>query len=337
MIFPLFLRPLPKLARGTINTVSSALLALVLAVTFGHAAADDYPSRPIRIIVPLAAGGSSDAAARLAAAALSRHINQNVIVENRAGGGGAVGTEAAAHADPDGYTLLLSNAAAFTVIPTSRKVNYDVEKDFVALGQILSAPQALVVDADAKFKSVRELVEYARANPDKVSFGSAGIGTTTHLSIQLLQQDASISLVHVPYRATNLSVADVISHSIDAVFGDIATLVSLVTAGKLKALATTGDARSPLLPDVPTMVELGYPRVRTVNWFGLHVSSGTPKDIQQRLKQAVEAMQTDPEFRAMLTKNATSTGTVGADAFDKMIHEERERLAPVIRALGPIN
>jgi tripartite-type tricarboxylate transporter receptor subunit TctC len=337
MIFSLFLRPLPKLARGIIDTSLSALLALVLAVTFGHAAADDYPSRPIRIIVPLAAGGSSDAAARLAAAALSRHINQSVIVENRAGGGGAVGTEAAAHADPDGYTLLLSNAAAFTVIPNSRKVNYDVEKDFVALGQILSAPQALVVDADSKFKSVRELVEYARANPDKISFGSAGIGTTTHLSIQLLQQDASISLVHVPYRATNLSVADVISHSIDAVFGDIATLVSLVNGGKLKALATTGDTRSPLLPDAPTMVELGYPKVRTVNWFGLHVSSGTPNDIQQRLKQAVEAMQTDPEFRAMLAKNATSTGTVGADAFDKMIHEERERLAPVIRALGPIN
>ena len=161
---------------------------------------------------------------------LGRRINQNVYVENRTGGGGNVGTEAAATAPADGYTLFLSDAATFIVVPLTQKVNYDVEHDFVGLGQVANAPQALVVGDNSKFKSVSELVAYAKANPGKVSFGSAGIGTTTHLSIQLFQQNASISLVHVPYRGTSLSVADVLSGNIDAIFGDIGTLVRLVEA-----------------------------------------------------------------------------------------------------------
>jgi len=308
--------------------------SLVIALSAGRSAIaeDDYPSHPIRIIVPFAAGGPSDTAGRIAAVTLSRHINQNVYVEDRTGGGGIVGTQAAATAPADGYTLFLSDAATFIVIPLTQKVGYDVEKDFVALGQIANAPQALVVNSESKFKSVHDLVDFARSNPGKVSFGSAGIGTTTQLSIELLQQDASISLVHVPYRGTSLSVADVLNRNIDAVFGDVATLVPFIQSGKLVALATTGDARALLLPDVPTMVELGYPKVRMVNWFGLHVNAGTPAKVQQRLKVAVAATQVDPVFAANLARIGTSTGTVGAEAFDKMVREGRERLASVIRA-----
>jgi len=305
----------------------------------GHSAVaqDSYPSHPVRIIVPFAAGGPSDTAGRLAAAALGPRLGQSVIVEDRTGGGGIVGTQAAAVAPADGYTLFLSDAATFIVIPLSRKVDYNVEKDFVGLGQIASAPQALAVNARSEFKSVRDLVDFARANPGKVSFGSAGIGTTTHLSLVLFQDNAGIQLVHVPYRGTSLSVEDVMSGNLDAIFGDVATLVPFIKSGSLVALATTGDIRAPLLPDVPTMVELGYPKVRMINWFGLHVSSATPTPVLHRLETAVVAMQVDPEFKASLAKIGTSTSTVGATAFNKMVQENRERIAPVIRSLGPLN
>jgi tripartite-type tricarboxylate transporter receptor subunit TctC len=309
---------------------------LLAAASLTAAFADDFPSRPLRIIAPIAAGGPSDTAARLAAAVLSRHLGQNVIVENRTGAGGVIGTEAAANAAPDGYTLLLSIAATFTVIPVAKTVGYDIDRDFVPLGQIWNAPQALVVNVDSQFKSVADLVDYARANPGKVTFGSAGIGTTTHLSIELLSKDAGVHLVHVPYRGTSQSAADVLSKQIDAVFGDISNLAPFVEAGKLKAIATTGTARSSLLPDVPTMIEAGHPGVRTVNWYGLHAIAKTPPAVLDKLRAAVLATQTDPEFKAALAKNATSTGTLGAEAFDKMIQEDRERLTPVVRSLGAI-
>jgi tripartite-type tricarboxylate transporter receptor subunit TctC len=308
------------------------------AVLTGPAKTDEaYPSHPIRIIVPFSAGGPSDTTARIAAKTLSTYLKQTVYIENRTGGGGSVGIEAAAEAPADGYTLVLSDAATFVVVPLSRKVDYNIEKDFVGIGQIASAPQALVVSPQSKFKTVKDLVEFARANPGKVSFGSAGIGTTTHLSILLLQQDSSISLVHVPYRGTSLSVADVLGQNIDAVFGDVATLTSFVDAGNLTALGTTGDTRSFVLPNVPTMTELGYPGVKMVNWFGLHVRAETPADIQQKLKTAVLAMQGDPEFTDSLAKSRMSAGAVGADAFNVMVREFRDRLSPVIKALGPIN
>jgi tripartite-type tricarboxylate transporter receptor subunit TctC len=312
--------------------------AIAVVLLAEPAQADDpYPSHPIRIVVPFAAGGPSDTTARIAAKTLGTYIKQSVYIENRTGGGGSVGVEAAATATADGYTLVLSDAATFVVLPLSRKVDYDIEKDFVGIGQIASAPQALVVSPQSKFKTVEDLVLFARANPGKVSFGSAGIGTTTHLSILLLQQNASISVVHVPYRGTSLSVADVLSQNIDAVFGDIATLAPFVDSGKLKALATTDDKRSPVLPDVPTMKELGYPGVKMVNWFGLHVLADTPTDIQQKLKDATLAMQRDPEFIETVAKVRMSAGAGGTEAFNAMVREFRTRLGPVIKALGPIN
>lgn len=334
------MKTLPR--RGSFGFLSQCWLAAAMFVSLGLLswvanpvrAADVYPTRPIRIIVPFSAGGPSDTAGRIAAANLTRYIGQNVFVEDRTGGGGIVGTQAAASAPADGYTLFLSDASTFIVVPLTQKVDYNVEKDFVGLGQIANSPQALVVNARSKFKSVQDLVAFARANPKKLTFGSAGIGTTTDLSIQLLEQAASASIVHVPYRGTSLSVADVLNGNIDGVFGDAPTLAPFVQAGKLRALATTGDARTPVLPDVPTMIELGFSKVRMVNWFGLHLSSATPPDVQRKLRAAVEAMQRDPQFIAALAKYGTSTGTVGAEAFNSMVNDMRARLTPLIEATG---
>jgi tripartite-type tricarboxylate transporter receptor subunit TctC len=305
----------------------------VLALTIGTANGDEFPDRALRIIAPISAGGPSDTAARLAAVALSRQLKQNVIVENRTGAGGVVGTEAARTAPADGYTLLESIAATFSVIPTAKAVSYDPEKDFIPLGQIWSAPQAFVVSSSSRFKTVAELVAYARDNPGGVTFGSAGVGTTTHLSILLLQQAAGITVTHVPYRGTINSVADIMAGNIDAAFGDVSNVLPFIEAGKLTVLATTGPERTPLLPNVPTMKEVGLRGVVTVNWYGLHVSSKTPAEVVAILKAAVRAVQDDPEFKAALAKNGTSTGTAGADAFAILIHEERERLAPIVQKL----
>jgi tripartite-type tricarboxylate transporter receptor subunit TctC len=308
--------------------------ALALALANASVAAEVYPSRPIRIIAPIAAGGPSDTAARLFAQALGYQLGQTVIVENRTGGGGVIGTDVAAHARPDGYTLLLSIAATFTIIPAIEKVNYNPEKDFVPLGQIWYAPQALVVSAQSKIKSVADLVSYARTNPGKLTFGSAGIGTTTYLSIMLLAREAGIKVIHVPYRGTSESLKDVLGGQIDAIFGDVSTLAPLVHAGSLTALAITAPQRSTLLPNVPTMAESGLPNVRTVNWYGLHALAGTPPAVLDRLKSAVRAAQLDAAFRAALAEHATTTGTIGAEDFAAMIHEEVQRLFPMVRSLG---
>ena len=312
------------------------LPALFLLVASGAlaAGAEGYPSRPIRIISPYSTGGPSDTAVRLIAEPLARQLHQPVIIENRTGAGGVIGTAAALHSPADGYTLLVSAAATFTTIPAAEKVDYDPERDFVPLGQIWSASTTLVVNAQSKFKTVAELVAYARANPNKLSFGSAGNGTTTHLSIELLSREAGIKVIHVPYRSTANSMVDLLGGQIDAIFGDPATVAPQVQAGKLAALATLASERSVLFPNAPTMAEAGLPGVKTSNWYGLHALAGTPPAVLDRLKVAVLAAQQDPAYKASLARIANATGTVGAEAFAEMIHEEIRRLAPVARSMA---
>ena len=310
------------------------LTVLALGILNAGVAADEYPSRPIRIITPMAAGGSSDSAARLITDALGRQLGQSVVIENRGGAGGVIGTEAAARAQPDGYTLLVSAAATFTVVPAVKKASYDPVKDFVPLGQIWYAPQALVVRSQSSIKTVADLVAYAKANPGKLTFGSAGNGTTTHLSILLLSQEAGINVIHIPYKSSGPSVIDVLGGQIDAGFGSIPTLAPHVQSGKLTALAVTAPQRSPLLPNAPTMAEAGLPGVKIINWFGLHALAGTPSEVLDRLKSAVRAAQLDPAYHASLAKIAMTTGTVGAERFAEMIREDAQRLAPIVRSSG---
>ena len=316
------------------SIAKGVLAALAAGMAITGAVADEYPSRTVRIISPMQAGGSTDTAARLIAEALGRQLGQTVIVENRSGAGGAIGTEIAARSQADGYTIVLSAAASFTIVPAVKKVGYDPKKDFVPLGQIWSAAQALVVRAQSNIKMVTDLVAYAKANPGKLTFGSAGIGTMTHLSIGLLSQEAGINVNHIPYKSSGQSITDVLGGQIDAIFGDISTLAPQVQSGALTALAVTAPQRSLLLPNVPTMAEAGLPGVRTVNWFGLHALARTPPAVLERLKTAVRAAQMDPAYQASLTKIANSTGTVGAERFAEMIREEAQRLAPIVRSLG---
>ena len=312
----------------------SILTALALAMTITVAAADEFPSRVVRIIAPMPAGGSVDTAARLIAEPLGRQLGQTVIVENRSGAGGVVGIESAARAQPDGYTLVVISVAHWSIIPAVKKVGYDAKKDFAPLGQIWSASQALVVGAQSKIKTVADLVAYAKANPGKLTFGSAGNGTLTHLAIGLLSKETGIKVVHVPYRATSQGVMDILGGQIDALFGDISVLAPNVDSGKLTALAVAAPQRSPLLPKAPTTAELGLPEVRITAWFGLYALARTPPAVLERLRSAMRAAQLDPAYQASLAKIANSTGTVGSERFAELVQEEDQRLAPIVRSLG---
>ena len=318
--------------------VRVGLAALALGILPAAARAeDDYPSRPVTVVIPFTAGGPADTAARSFAEVLRHHLGQPLIAENRPAASGITGTEAVALGEADGYTLLLGGIAALVLVPPVQKVRYDVQKDFVPLGLIWRSPQVFAVRPDIGVKTVAEFVDYAKANANagKVTIGSAGTGTVTHLAGELLQRESGIELLHVPYRSTANSLTDLVGGHIDAIFGDVAILQPHVRSGSIRALAITSPERSPLLPDLATMAEAGFPRVRTEVWYGLLASARTPAPVLEKLKAAVASAQADPAFRESLAKFGISPATPGSESFAAFIREEVERWTPIVTSLKP--
>jgi tripartite-type tricarboxylate transporter receptor subunit TctC len=309
------------------------LAALALGMSLNTGLADDYPSRPVTIIIPFTAGGPADTAARTVSEVLRRHLGQPLIAENRPAASGVPGTEAVALGEPDGYTLLLGGIAALVLVPPIQKVRYDVEKDFVPLGLIWRSPQVFAVSTKLGVNAVDEFVAHAKAHPGKVTIGSAGNGTVTHLAGELLKRESGIELVHVPYRSTANSVTDLVGGHIDAIFGDVAILQPHVRSGAIRALALTSPERSPLLPELATMTEVGLPRVRTEVWYGLLVPARAPAPVLTRLKSAVASAQADPAFRDSLSKFGINPPPSGSESFARFIREEIERWTPIVTSL----
>ena len=268
----------------------------------------DFPSRPVRILVPYSAGGTSDTAARLVADPLSRHLGQAVVVENRGGAGGLTGTEAFFAMPADGYTLLVGGAGPFAIIPPTKKVSYSVEHDVLPLGAIWRSPQLFAVNPRLGLRTMADFLARARANPGKILVGSAGIGALTHLSIELLKREAKIDVTHVPYRSTGGTLPALIGGHIDAAFGDVSVLATYVRAGTIAALAIAAPRRSPLLPDLVTMSEAGLPGFEAENWFGLVVNSRTPEPVVAHLRAAMLATQNDLVYRENLVKQGAGVG-----------------------------
>jgi tripartite-type tricarboxylate transporter receptor subunit TctC len=310
------------------------LTALALGLSLNVALADDYPSRPVTIVIPFTAGGPADTAARTISEVLRRHLGQPLIAENRPAASGVPGTEAVALGEPDGYTLLLGGIAALVLVPPIQKVRYDVEKDFVPLGLIWRSPQVFAVSTRLGVNTVDQFVTHAKAHPGKVTIGSAGNGTVTHLAGELLKRETGMELVHVPYRSTANSLTDLVGGHIDAIFGDVAILQPHVKSGAIRALAITSPERSPLLPELATMSELGFPRVRTEVWYGLLAPARTPAPVLARLKSAVAGAQTDPAFRDSLSKFGISPAPPGAERFARFVREEIERWTPIVTSLA---
>jgi tripartite-type tricarboxylate transporter receptor subunit TctC len=310
-----------------------AVGAVLTGMWLSAAGADDYPLRPVTLVIPFTAGGPADTAARTFSEVLRHHLGQSVVAENRPAASGITGTEAVARGEADGYTLLLGGIAALALIPPVQKVHYDVAKDFAPLGLIWRSPQVLAVRPDLDVKTVAELVAYAKAHPGKVTIGSAGTGTVTHLAGELLKRESGIDLVHVPYRSTANSLTDLIGGHIDAIFGDVAILRSHASSGTIRALAITSLERSPLLPDLVTMSEAGFAGVRTEVWYGLLASARTPIPILDKLKAAVAAAQSDPAFADSLAKFGVRPSAPGSEAFAKFIAEETARWTPIVTSI----
>ena len=270
---------------------------LAAALLAGTALGQPYPSRPVKLVVTYPPGGSSDIMARILGQKLSELWGQAVVVENKAGAAGAIGMEYAAHQPPDGYSFVIANLGPAVINPLLTKVPFDVERDFVPVSLIATGPNILVVNPSSPAKTLGELIAYAKANPGKLNFGSGGPGSIAHMSGEMLKSLAHVDIVHIPYKGGILSVNDLLAGHVDMVFSDALPVMQHIRAGKLRALASTGPARSPLAPDIPTCVESGVPGLVAVNWWGVLLPAGTPKPIADKFHDDLVKVMQQAEVR----------------------------------------
>jgi tripartite-type tricarboxylate transporter receptor subunit TctC len=308
--------------------------AVIAALAIAPAAAQPYPSRPVKIIVPTPAGGPVDVMARLLANALPSVLGQNVIVENRAGAGNTLGSKVAAAADPDGYTLLVSAASGLIMSPMVYKsAGYD-ENSFVPIALVAETPQVLVANPTAPFASVAELVAYAKANPGKLNYSTGGAGTLPHLTAELFKQLAAVDIVHVPYKGGGPALTDVVAGQIPITFDTVGTSVQFIRDGRLKALAVSNPARLVELPDVPAMPELGYPAINTGAWVAVLAPLGTPPAIIARLNRATNDALKSAAMREPLRRLGAQPRGGTPEDLARHMKAEHDKWGPIVARLG---
>jgi tripartite-type tricarboxylate transporter receptor subunit TctC len=299
------------------------------------ALAQAYPSKPVRLIVPFPAGGPADIFGRGLAQGMSENLGQPVIVENVGGVGGVLGVDRAAKATPDGYTLALNSASTVSIAPFSlSKMPYDVKKDLALITVVVRVPEVLVVHPSLPVKDLAQLIAYAKANPGKVNFGSAGAGSITHLAGELLKAEAKVDMVHIPYKGAAPAVTDLISGQVQMGIFDVPILLGHIRAGKLKALAITSANRAQTLPDVPTTAELGYPNVTSDNWYGLVAPAATPADVRKRIHAAATAALRNAALIEQYGKvsGVSSPGT--PEDYAAFLATEQAKWSRVVTAIG---
>ena len=301
----------------------------------GPARADDYPSRPVKIIVPTVAAGTVDLVTRVLANDLGMALGAKFFIENRSGAGNTLGSRDAAHGDPDGYTLLMSSATGQVLSPLIYKdPGYDPLKSFVPIAPYAEGSVILVVNPALPFASVADLVAYAKANPNKLSYGSAGSGSVPHLVAELFKSVAGVAMVHVPYRGGALSIQDTIAGNVQLTFEASSPLLPHIAAGQLRALAVLSAKRIPELPDVPTIGEAGYPGVLAASWTGLFAPAGTDAAIVQKLNGAINAsLKTEATRQALARLGNVPKGGTPQDLTDLMVADIK-KWAPIVKALN---
>jgi tripartite-type tricarboxylate transporter receptor subunit TctC len=314
-------------------------LVLATAVLIGFAAASanaqDYPDRPVRIIVPTPPGGPVDVIARLTANSLQNSLGKAFVVENRAGAGNTIGSKDAAEAAPDGYTLLYSSASGLVIAPLLHPdAGYDPLKSYDPVALVGESSNILVVNPSVPANTVQELVAYAKANPGKVNFSSGGIGVLPHLIGEMFKARAGIDIVHVPYKGGGPSINDVVAGNVQMTFEGTSVLLPLIQAGRLRALAVTTPKRIPQLPDVPTMVESGFPNFVSTSWTGLLAPAHTPQPVIAKLNAAINAGLKTPEFKTALER--LSNEPIGGSPADltAVIKADLDKWSPIVSSLG---
>jgi tripartite-type tricarboxylate transporter receptor subunit TctC len=312
-----------------------ASLTIAVIASCGIASAQDYPNRPVRLIVAFAPGGATDFTARIIADRVQSILGRPIAVENKPGANGAIGAEYVAKSDPDGYTLFFTTVGAVAINPALRSdLPYDPLKDFAAVGKAAVNSTILVVNADMKISSARELAELARRKPGSITIGITGRGAISDLGRQLFEDAAGIKLQEVPYRGAAPAITDMLAGHLDGLFGDVPTIMGQVRAGKLKALAATSTERSDIFPDVPTFVEEGFAGVVGDNWAGVLAPAGTPAPVIAKFNAALVTALNEPELRTRLHNAGVTPAPSTPAEFEKYLREENARWGKVIRDKG---
>jgi tripartite-type tricarboxylate transporter receptor subunit TctC len=311
------------------RTLMQAAAGLLLAHQTGQAQA--WPARPIRYIVPVAAGGGSDFVGRTVCERWSRLLGQSMVIDNIGGGGGAIAAQTTAKAAPDGYTLMQGYVATHATSPATRKLPYDPVKDYTPIGMIGATPNVLVVNPAVQASDVRQFVELARQQPGKLSFGSAGIGSLTQLTMVLLEQEAGIDVVHVPYRGIAPAFTDLLGGQTQAMFPGLAAAMPHIRSGKVRPLAVTGPKRHPALKDVPTLIEAGYKGFDAVQWYGVVGPAGMPAAVVKQLNDSLNTVLSAPDLAEKLSAEAVEPLPMSSEQFAAYLKADLARWTALAR------
>ena len=321
--------------RPLFTTLLPGLAALSLTLATALPAMAEFPERPIRIIVPYPPGGTSDLPARAVAPRLGERLKQTVVIENRAGAGGVIGSQVVAKSPADGYTLLLGTIATHGILPVLQKpAPYDAVKDFAPVTLVASTPNVLVANPTAPVRNLAELLALARAKPGGVNFGSTSLGGSPHMSGELLKTMAQVDIVHVPYKGGGPMLIDLMGGQIPVGFDNLPSSMNQIRAGKIRALAVTTAKRWPSAPEIPTMAEAGVPRYEATAWFGLLAPANTPKPIVELLQRHVAAILRQPEVEKMLLEQGAEAVGNTPDEFARLIAAELQKWDKVVAATG---
>ena len=307
----------------------------ILVCASALAAHAQYPNKPIKMVVPFPAGGTTDIMARAVAADLQKVFGQPVVVENKAGAGGNIGSDSVAKSPPDGYTLLMGTVGTHAInVALYPKMPYDAVKDFVPISLVAGVPNVLVAAPGFPVNSVKDLIDMAKKSPDKTTFASSGNGTSIHLSGELFKQLAGVQMTHVPYKGSSAALPDVMSGQVNVMFDNAPSVMPQIKGGKLKAIAVTSGTRSPALPNVPTIAEAGLPGFEATSWFGVLAPAGTPKDIVDKLSQTIARAVQSAEFKERLAAQGAEGVGNTSEQFAAHIKTEIEKWAKVVKASG---
>lgn len=316
------------------NRTLRKLLVTTLALMPLPALAQAYPTKPVTIIVPYAAGGSLDVVTRILARSLTTRLGQTVLVENRAGAGSNIGAAYVAKSTPDGYTLFLASPATAINVSLYSKLNYDPEKDLTPVSLLTAVPSVLLIHPSAPYKSVAELVAHAKQNPGKLNYSSGGAGSSEHLGSEMFKFYAGVDVTHIPYKGGAPALADLMGGQVTMMFSNRIGALPHIRSGKLRALGVADGVRSPQLPDVPTFVEAGYPDLKVLVWSGIMAPTGTPAAIVDRLHAVItEAMQA-PEMKAQMDEMGVTIASGGPAQFGEFLKSQIAQWRPIVKASG---
>ena len=317
------------------SPVRRAALALAALACATFAAAQSYPTKPIKLLVPFPPAGSTDISARAVAAKLGDRLGQPVIIENKPGAGGNIGTDVVAKAAPDGYTLILGTVGTHAINASLySKMPYDHVKDFVPVILVSSTPNVLVVNPTLPVNSVRDVINLAKSKPGELTFASSGSGTSIHLSGELFRSMAGLQMTHIPYKGSGPMQIDLISGQVNMSFDNLSAAMTQIKAGRLKALAVTGTARSPMLPDLPTVAEAGLPGYEATSWNAVFAPAGTPREVVDKLNRELNAILQSPETRKFFAEQGGEAGGGTPEQLAAFVRSETAKWSKVVKDSG---